>query len=111
MFLASADVAGFHYDFNAMFNKVNDARVRRPQFGQALAVSHGIGKFTVSGEIWHFTQPFRHAHAVGTLWAVAYTVRRNLVVDAAFNRGLTSTSTRSEVFVGFTYLLPTRLWR
>jgi hypothetical protein len=27
-----------------------------------------------------------------------------------FNRGLTSTSTRWEVFVGFTYLLPYRLW-
>ena len=111
MLLASADVKGFHYDFNVMFNKVNDLPVRRAQFGQALAVSHGLGRFTISGEVWHFTQPFLHARAVGTLWAVAYAVRKDLVVDAAFNRGLTGTSTRSEVFVGFTYLLPTKLWR
>jgi hypothetical protein len=31
--------------------------------------------------------------------------------DTGFNRGLTGTSTRREAFVGFTYLLPHRLWR
>jgi hypothetical protein len=49
-------------------------------------------------------------HAVGTLWSVGYTPRKTLVFDAGFNRGLTSTSTRWEVFVGFTYLLPHRLF-
>jgi hypothetical protein len=32
------------------------------------------------------------------------------VLDGGFNRGLTSTSTRWEVFLGFTYLLPHKLW-
>jgi hypothetical protein len=32
------------------------------------------------------------------------------VLDAGFNRGLTGTSTRWEIFAGFTYLLPGRLW-
>jgi hypothetical protein len=32
------------------------------------------------------------------------------VFDAGFNRGLTTTSTRWEAFVGFTYLLPRRLF-
>ena len=35
---------------------------------------------------------------------------KNLVIDGGFNHGLTITSTQWEVFVGFTYLLPHRLW-
>ena len=109
--LASADVKGFHYDANGMFNELTSGNARRAQFGQSLSISHPIGgKFTISGEIWHFTQPFLHGNAVGNLWALSYAARKNLVFDAAFNRGLTGTSTRWEAFVGFTYLLPHRLW-
>jgi hypothetical protein len=109
--LASADVKGFHYDANALFNELGEGSVRRGQFGQTLSISHPIvGKFSLSGEIWHFTQPFLRSHAVGSLWAVGYTARKNLVFDAGFNRGLTNTSTRWEAFAGFTYLLPHRLW-
>jgi hypothetical protein len=108
--LASADVKGFHYDANAMFNELTEGRIRRGQFGQSLTISHPLkGKFTLSGEIWHFTQPFLHANAVGNLWAVSYAARKTLVLDAGFNRGLTGTSTRWEAFIGFTYLLPHRL--
>src|SRR6266404_4081910 len=46
----------------------------------------------------------------GNLWAVSHAVRRNLVVDAGFDHGLTHTSTHWEIFLGFTYLLPHRLW-
>jgi len=109
--LASADVKGFHYDANAAFNELSEGPVRRAQFGQTLSISHPIGgKFTLSGEIWHFTQPFLRGHAVGNLWAISYAARKTLVLDAGFNRGLTSTSTHWEVFAGFTYLLPHRLW-
>jgi hypothetical protein len=45
------------------------------------------------------------------LWAVSYPIRKNLVVDAGFDHGLTSSSTQWEGFAGFTYLLPHRLWR
>ena len=108
--LASADVKGFHYDANAMFNELNEGSVRRGQFGQSLTISHPLkGKFTLSGEIWHFTQPFLRGNAVGNLWAVSYAARKNLVLDVGFNHGLTSTSTRWEAFIGFTYLLPHRL--
>ena len=111
LLLASADVKGFHYDANAMLNELISGSVRRPQFGQSLSISHPLGgRFTLSGEIWHFTQPFLRSHAVGNLWAVSYAARKTLVLDAGFNRGLTSTSTRWEAFVGFTYLLPHRLW-
>jgi hypothetical protein len=109
--LASADVKGFHYDTNALFNELSEGPVRRAQFGQTLSISHPLcGKFTLSGEIWHLTQPFLRSNAVGNLWAVGYTARKTLVFDAGFNRGLTRTSTRWEAFVGFTYLLPHRLW-
>ena len=108
--LASADVKGFHYDANAMFNEVIEGFVHRAQFGQSLTISHPLGKnFAISGEIWHFTQPFLQGNAVGNLWALSYTARRNLVFDAGFNHGLTDTSTRWEGFVGFTYLLPYKL--
>jgi len=107
--LASADVKGFHYDTNAIFNQMIQGQTRKVQFGQTLSISHPLRKLTLSGEIWHFSQPFLHREAVGNLWAVAYPVRKNLVVDAGFNRGLTGTSTRWELFLGFTYLLPHRL--
>ncbi len=111
LILASADVQGFHYDANALFNEMTQNGVRRGQFGQTLSISHPlVGKLTLSGEVWHFTQPFLHRHAVGNLWALSYAARKNLVFDGGFNRGLTSTSTRWEAFVGFTYLLPRRLW-
>ena len=107
LLLASADVMGFHYDANAMFNELIQEPVRRAQFGQSLSISHALpGKFSVSGEIWHFTQPYLGGNAVGNLWAIGYTARKTLVLDAGFNRGLTGTSTRWEAFAGFTYLLP-----
>jgi hypothetical protein len=111
LLLASADVKGFHYDANAIFNEQTQGVAHRAQFGQTLSISHHVvGKLSLSGEIWHFTQPFLRSNAVGNLWAVSYAARKTLVFDAGFNRGLTSTSTRWEAFVGFTYLLPHRLW-
>jgi hypothetical protein len=109
--LASADVKGFHYDANAFFNELVQEPVRRAQFGQSLTISHPfLRRFTLSGEIWHFTQPFLRSNAVGNLWAVSYTARKTLVFDVGFNHGLTTTSTQWEVFTGFTYLLPHRIW-
>ncbi len=111
LLLASADVHGFHYDANAIFTELVQEPVRRAQFGQTLSISHALpAKFSVSGEIWHFTQPFLRGNAVGNLWAVGYNARKTLVLDAGFNRGLTGTSTRWEVFAGFTYLLPHRIF-
>lgn len=111
LILASADVRGFHYDANAFFNAVAQNSVYRPQFGQTLSIAHQLSeKFSLTGELWHFTQPFLHGNAVGTLWSVGYNARKNLVFDAGFDHGFTSTSTRWEYFAGITYLLPHRLW-
>jgi hypothetical protein len=108
---ASADVKGFHYDANAIFNEVLAGPIHRLQFGQTLSISHPIPKgFAISGEVWRFTQPFLRSNAVGNLWALSYTARRNLVFDGGFEKGLTNTSTHWEAFGGFTYLLPHRLW-
>jgi hypothetical protein len=108
---ASADVKGFHYDANAVFNEVLEGPVRRVQFGQTLSISHPLGKgFGLSGEIWRFSQPFLRGNAIGNLWAASYAARKNLVFDAGFEKGLTATSTHWEAFAGLTYLLPHRLW-
>lgn len=108
--LLSNDVSGFHYDANFIVTEQTEGGVRRAQHAQTLSISHALKKFTISGEIWHFTQPFLNSNAVGNLWSVSYAVRRNLVIDAGFDHGFTNTSTHWEAFIGFTYLLPHRLW-
>jgi len=109
--LASADVHGFHYDANGYFNELVNVADHRPQFGESLSISHALkGKFGLTGELWHFTQPYIHGRAAGNLWAVNYNAKKNLVFDAGFERGLTSTSTNWQAFAGFTYLLPHKLW-
>ncbi|MBZ5676860.1 MAG: hypothetical protein LAP61_21675 [Acidobacteriia bacterium] len=110
-FLLSTEMQGFHLDLNAIFNEQIEGRIRRAQFGQTLSVSHPWKHWTLGGELWHFSQPFTSSNAVGNLWAAAYSVRPNLVIDAGFQHGLTSTSTRWEVFAGFTYVSPYRLWK
>src|SRR6202007_22802 len=108
--LLSENALGFHIDTNGIFTEQAQGHLSRGQFGQTLSISHPLGKLTLSAEIWHFSQPFERGNAVGNLWAVSYSLHKNLVFDGGFNRGLTGTSTRSELFVGFTYLLPHRLW-
>lgn len=121
LILISGDVKGFHYDTNYIVSEQSSAPVRRAQYGQTISITHPIfskaSNLTLSGELWHFTQPFvpvsptqPGGNAVGTLWALAWTPRPNLVIDAAIDRGLTSTSTQWEGVAGFTYLLPHRLW-
>lgn len=88
--LLSDDLGGVHFDMNGlMMEQQNDTtKVRQAQFAQTLLVSHPIGKVTVSGELWHFTQPLTHGAAVGSLWPASYPVRGNLVIDAGFGHGL-----------------------
>lgn len=108
--LLSGELHGFHVDTNGIVTEQIQNGVHRAQYGETLSISHPVGKFTVSGEIWHFSQPFERGNTVGNLWAVSYAARKNLVFDGGFNHGFTHTSTRWEAFVGFTYLLPHRLW-
>lgn len=108
--LLSNDVAGFHYDANFIVTEQTESGVRRAQTAQTLSISHPLKKFTISGELWHFTQPFFRSYAIGNLWALSYPLRRNLVIDGGFDHGFTNTSTDWEEFIGFTYLLPRPVW-
>jgi hypothetical protein len=108
--LLSNDVAGFHYDANFIVTEQTQGGIRRAQNAQTLSISHPLKKFTISAEVWHFTQPYLRSYAVGNLWALSYQLQRNLVLDGGFDHGLTATSTHWEAFIGFTYLLPHRLW-
>ncbi|MBZ5641157.1 MAG: hypothetical protein LAO19_00205 [Acidobacteriia bacterium] len=108
--LVSGDVLGFHFDANGIANEQQEGVLRRAQWGQTLSVSHPLKMVTISGEIWHFSQPLLRGNTVGNLWAVSYAARKNLVFDAAFNHGFNATSTRTVILFGFTYLLPHRLW-
>ena len=112
LILASFDLRNFHVDANGIVaEQISDSGAHRAQFGQTLSVSHPlVRRFGLTGEIWHFSQPLINSNAAGLLLAPTYTVNRFLVIDAGFNRGLTTTSTRWAVFMGFTYLLPKRLW-
>lgn len=113
LLLVSFDLFHFHVDTNGIVTEqiTDRAAVHRAQFGQTLSISHHVaGHMSMSGELWHFSQPLTRSNAVGLLFAPSYTVNRLLVLDGGFNRGLTSTSTRWEVFVGLTYLFPKRLW-
>ena len=126
--LLSADVrGGFHYDSNLVFNEQNSGPVRRAQFVQTLAVSHALFEESTQGklggvvELSHFTQPFvvgsvsgkpvSRANTADLLFAAVYSIHPNLVLDAAFEHGLTSTSTQWQGSFGFTYVLPHRLWK
>lgn len=111
LLLFSFDLGQLHVDTNYLFNEQIENALHRVQFGQTLSLAHPIrGKLAFTGEVWHFTQPFFNSNAVGLLMAPTYTIKPNLVLDAGFQRGLTSSSTRWEFFAGFTYLLPKKLW-
>ena len=127
LLLLSGDLpCSFHYDANAIVSEQNNGSVRRPQLGQTFSVTHPLfptttqGRLTGTAELSHFTQPFvidtynarpaDRADAVDLLFAAGYSVHPNLVLDAAFSHGLTSTSTQWQGAFGFTYLLPHRLW-
>ena len=112
LLLVSFDLGKFHVDTNGIVTEqISDTAIHRAQFGQTLSISHPlVRRLSMSGEIWHFTQPLTKSHAAGVLLAPSYSVNRFLVLDGGFNRGLTATSTRWEAFIGLTYLLPKRLW-
>jgi hypothetical protein len=111
LLMFSFDLGQLHVDTNYFFNEQLENADHRVQFGQTLSLAHPIrGKLAFTAEVWHFTQPFLKSDAVGLLMAPTYSLKPNLVLDAGFQRGLTSTSTRWEVFAGFTYLLPKKLW-
>lgn len=108
--LVSSDLGGFHVDVNGIFNQQHDDNQTRWQNGETLSVSHPAGTFTIAVELWRFSQPLTDGSCAGLLFALSHPAGKFVVVDAGFNKGLTTTSTHWEFFGGFTYLLPHRLW-
>ena len=54
------------------------------------------------------SQYFLRGNTVGNLWAVKYNANKELVFDAGFNRGLTSSSTRGKSFPDLPVYCPTK---
>jgi len=73
---------------NGIATEQTQGVVSRAQFGQTLSISHPLRKLTISGEIWHFSQPFEHSNALGNLWAVK-------LLPAAVRGNLSTRSPRS----------------
>lgn len=63
--LVSDDLWGFHFDGNGIISEQTAAKFRRLQYGQTLSISHPLRRFTISGEIWHFSQPLLNGDATG----------------------------------------------
>jgi hypothetical protein len=106
-FLASKDIAGFHFDFNAThFWTGRESAAgfdRNDQLNLAFSRTiHGGLGFT--GEFYGDTQLNRTTPSfVSSLWALTYTVNPRLVIDGGFEGGLTSGGPHRHVFAGFTY--------
>ncbi len=127
LLLADGTLPGLQFQTNFVVNEqvsTDDPSrtVRRAQLGQTLSLTRQLTKkASITGELWHFTQPLltnarngdpvARANAVGLLFTGGYSLRNNLVFDAGFEHGLTSTSTNWQTFAGVTYLLPCRLWK
>jgi hypothetical protein len=91
LLLASADVKGFHFDTNYLFNEVIDSAIHRAQFGQTLSAFHSA--FSPERCRRQLVGPeLQRAEKPGARWW--------------FQSWTHEQSTRWEVFAGFTYLLP-----
>jgi hypothetical protein len=106
-FLASKDIAGVHFDFNATHYWIG--RESTSGFDQNdqlnLAFSRSIrGRLGFTGEFYGDTQLNRTTLSfVSSLWALTYTIHPRLVIDGGFEGGVTSGGPHRHVFAGFTY--------
>jgi hypothetical protein len=106
-FLASKDVKGVHFDFNATHFWIGNAT--QPGYDGNdqinLAFSHGVYRgLQFTGEFYGNTSLNRDNPGFGSsLWALTYTVTPRLVIDSGLEAGLSSGAPRKHFFVGFTY--------
>jgi hypothetical protein len=106
-FLASKDIAKFHFDFN--FTQFLIGRPNAYGFDNNrqlnLAFSHFVvGKLQFTGEFYGVTQLNQTTPGfASSLWALTYTVVPRLVIDSGFEVGLTSGGPHRHAFVGATY--------
>jgi len=63
---------------------------------------------------WFARNNWRKLNPIATRHLLSHRKQKpalTLVLDAGLGRGLTTASTRREVFAGLTYFLPRRLWQ
>ena len=106
-FLASKDIADFHFDFNVaqfLIGRPNTSGVDENQ-QLSLAFSHIIrGGLQLTGEFYGETRLNQTTPGfASSLWALTYTVVPRLVIDGGFEAGLTSGGPHRHAFVGATY--------
>jgi len=108
-FLASKDIAHFHFDFNVTHFWIGRQSVtgfdQNDQLNLAFSrtIRRGLG-FT--GEFYGDTELNRATPSfVSSLWALTYTISQRLVIDGGFEGGLTSGGPHRHVFGGLTYLI------
>ena len=105
-FLASKDIKGFHFDFNATHFWIG--RPGTSGFDQNdqlnLAFSRPIhGGLGFTGEFYGDTQLNQNTPSfTSSLWALTYTINPRLVIDGGFEGGLTSGGPHRHVFAGLT---------
>lgn len=106
-FLASKDIAGVHFDFNATHFLIG--RESASGFDQNdqlnLAFSRSIhGRLGFTGEFYGNTQLNSATPSfISSLWALTYAITPRLVIDGGFEGGLTSGGPHRHAFAGFTY--------
>jgi hypothetical protein len=108
VFLASKDVGGTHFDFNASAfvagRPSGNGQDSNAEFN--LAFSHALrGKLAITGEIYGDTRLNNSVPGfASTLWAMTYNLTPRLVVDAGMDTALTSNAPFHKRFVmGFVY--------
>jgi hypothetical protein len=109
-FLASKDLLGTHFDFNASALLIG--RPLRRGFDHdaelTLSFSHGLrGKLGMTGEFYGDTQLNNSTPGfVSNLWALTYTITPRLVVDAGMDTALTRDAPfHKRFFMGLVYSL------
>lgn len=107
-FLASKDLLGVHFDFNASLLVLGrqgaSGHDHNAEFN--LAFSHPVyKKLSFTGEFYGDTSPNPAVPAFASgLWALTCAVTPRLVIDAGMDHGLTSGApNKQRYFVGFTY--------
>jgi hypothetical protein len=106
-FLASKDVAHFHFDFNTTHFLIGRPGAsgfdQNDQLNLAFSrVIHGGLQFT--GEFYGDTRLNQSTPGfASSLWALTYTIVPRLVIDGGFEAGLTSGGPHRHAFAGLTY--------
>ena len=106
-FLASKDIAGFHFDFNVTHFLIGRESASGLDHNDQLNLAfsrpiHGPLQFT--GEFYGDTRLNQATPSfASSLWALTYAINPRLVIDGGFEGGLTSGGPHRHVFAGFTY--------